>query len=370
MTAGLYIHFPFCQKKCAYCDFYSVEYEDSLVSSFVDSLCREIDLQSSFYDTLELTVDTVYFGGGTPSMLKANRIERLFGRIGRSFPLSGASEITVEVNPGTLSREMLRAYRETGINRLSVGIQSLDDAELRFLGRIHSAREAETLVREAQKLEFRNVGIDLIYAFPGHTIGSWKKTLKKAVSLNPAHVSAYALTWSDKTELGRKIAAGACALPEDDEISEMYLLCHDVLSDAGYEHYEISNFALPGFRCRHNEGYWTGAAYLGLGPSAHSFIAGRRSWNVSDVWAYIDVLSQGRFPGAGEEILDDGQRMLERLALGLRTQEGVAVSSLNGKQDFMADLADAGLAILRNGRLRLTARGFLLADEVAARLAC
>ena len=368
--AGLYIHFPFCKKKCAYCDFYSVEYEDSRVSSFVDSLCWEIDFQSSFYDTLELTMDTVYLGGGTPSLLKADQIERLLGRIGRSFLLSGESEITVEINPGTVSRETLRAYREAGINRLSVGIQSFDDSELRFLGRIHTAREAEALVRTAQRLGFHDVGIDLIYGFPGHSMGTWKKTIEKVVSLKPTHVSAYALTWSAKTAMGKKIARGVCVLPQDDEISEMYLLCPDALPGADYEHYEISNFALPGYRCRHNVGYWTGAAYLGLGPSAHSFIAGRRSWNVSDVWAYIDVLSQGRLPVAGEEILDSKQRTLEQLALGLRTQEGVSVGSLNGNRDFMADLVDAGLAILRNGCLRLTARGFLLADEVAVRLAC
>ena len=367
--AGLYLHFPFCQRKCSYCDFYSVEKTDDIIPQFLSALHQEIELRKGTWPHPEIEIDTIYFGGGTPSLLHADQIDALIQHITSSFTLSLKSEITLEANPDTLTPDKLRNFRVAGINRISIGVQSLDDAELNLLGRIHTSEQAEELVSAAQRAGFEEVGIDLIYGLPDQSIKTWLNTIKKAVSHSPTHISAYSLTWNESTLLGRIIESGKCSRPDETAVCEMYLSTHEILNDGGYEHYEISNFAKPGHRCRHNEGYWTGELYLGLGPSSHSFIDNKRLWNIPDVREYISVLSQNKLPIAGQEILDPEQRTLERIALGLRRREGIPVRNLSGKQHLITCLHESGLAFIRNGFLALTVKGLLLADEVTLQLA-
>jgi oxygen-independent coproporphyrinogen-3 oxidase len=284
------------------------------------------------------------------------------------FPVDLDAEVTMEVNPATVTAESLMQYRASGVNRLSVGVQSFDPGVLRCLGRIHTVDEGESLILSALHAGFDDVGIDLIYGIPDQSAVSWDATLSRSLSLNPSHISAYALSWSQATPLGRDIASGRYPRPDEKIVSDMYLLTHDRLTKGGYEHYEVSNFARPGYRCRHNEAYWTGEPYLGIGPSAHSYIQNRRFWNVPDVRRYINVLSQNRLPVAGQEDLNTGQRTLEQIALGLRRREGIALSRIVGR-DCVHSLVDAGLAMVQEGKVSLTANGFLLADEIALRLA-
>lgn len=366
--AGLYVHVPFCRNKCRYCDFYSEQQSDALVSSYLKALFHEIDLYADTYPPQGSSIGTVYIGGGTPTTLNPEQIGSFLRHLGMHYPVDSNAEITMEVNPGSISAESLVRYRESGVNRLSIGVQSFDPDVLRCLGRIHTADEGESLVLSAFQAGFDDVGIDLIYGIPNQSAVSWKTTLSKTLSLNLSHISAYALSWSQATPLGRDIASGRYPRPNEKTVSDMYLLAHDMLSNAGYEHYEISNFARPGHRCRHNEAYWTGEPYLGIGPSAHSFIENRRFWNVPDVRRYINVLSQHRLPVTDQEDLTAGQRTLEQIALGLRRREGIALDRIVGRE-CIPSLVHAGLAFVQEGRLSLTASGFLLADEIALRLA-
>ena len=284
------------------------------------------------------------------------------------YPVDSDAEITMEVNPGTVSAESLMEYRASGVNRLSIGVQSFDSDVLRCLGRIHTTDEGESLVLSALQTGFDDVGIDLIYGIPNQSAVSWETTLLRTLSLNLSHISAYALSWSQATSLGRDITSGRHPRPDEKTVSDMFLSAHDRLTKGGYEHYEISNFARPGHRCRHNEAYWTGVPYLGLGPSAHSFIRNRRSWNIRDVQQYITVLSQNRLPVAGEEELRIDQILTERIALSLRRSEGLPVTELHHKRDRLLPLIRARLGRIEEGRFRLSEKGFLLADAIALQL--
>lgn len=364
---GLYVHFPFCERKCPYCDFYSVEKGDQLIPKYLDAVVKEAELYADIFPHMKSNIQTVYFGGGTPSLLWPVQIETLLREFDKTFGFASEAEITIEVNPGTVTLQSLRGYRSAGINRISIGVQSFNANELRLLGRIHTADQAENAVFLSARAGFEDIGIDLIYGIPDQSITDWRKTLTKAVSLGLTHISTYALTWDVSTALGRAIEAGELPRPDEDTVSEMFLLADNVLSDNGYEHYEVSNFARPGYHCSHNEGYWTGQSYLGLGPSAHSFVENQRFWNVSDVHQYINVLSQNRIPVDRREILSARQRELEGITLGLRRQEGIAVDGMQ-QDDRMEGLVKEGFAVLHEGRIVLTSKGLLLADEIALHL--
>ncbi len=366
--AGLYVHVPFCRKKCRYCDFYSVHASDDMVGLYLNALFHEVYFYKGIYPPTGSSIGTIYIGGGTPTTLNPAQIGSLIRHVKTHYPVVSDAEVTMEVNPGSVTADLLMQYRASGVNRLSVGIQSFDPDVLRCLGRIHTADEAECVILSALQAGFDDVGIDLIYGIPNQSAVSWDATLSKALLLNPSHISAYALSWSQATPLGRDIASGRYPQPDEKTVSDMYLSAHERLTKGGYEHYEISNFARPGHRCRHNETYWTGEPYLGVGPSAHSYTKNRRFWNIPDVRRYINVLSQNRLPVAGQEDLNTGQRILEQIALGLRRQEGIALSCIVGR-DCVPPLVDAGLAIVQEGKVSLTANGFLLADEIALRLA-
>ncbi len=366
--AGLYLHIPFCRGKCSYCDFYSEGHSISLAPHLIQSIQAEMELVAEGAK-LPTSFRTLYFGGGTPSLLSPEAIGSLLESADRLFSLEEDAEISMEINPESVEKESLFKLFGAGINRASIGIQSLNRNDLQFLKRKHSLRESRNAVAWAKNAGFGNISIDLIFGIPGQTALSWCETLTEAVLLEPQHISAYQLTIHPGTPLGQAVNAGEVQPPGEDTVADMFLLAHDMLTAAGFEHYEVSNYALAGYRCRHNEGYWHSEPYLGFGPAAHTFTGKERSWNVPDVHRYIETLSRGKRPVAGRETLKPDQKRLERLSLGLRTCDGIAFRNLNGNAKKAEWIFKEGLAQIQNGRLFLSPRGFLLADEIALYLA-
>jgi oxygen-independent coproporphyrinogen-3 oxidase len=377
--ASLYFHIPFCEKKCLYCDFYSVETATAL-EDFLAALVREVAAYGEF-GTKE-PVETLFFGGGTPSLLSASQLERILDAVRSSFSVLPDAEITLEANPGTVNRDKLRAYREQGVNRLSFGIQSFHEEELRFLSRIHDRRQALAAVEDGRAAGFNNLSCDLIYALPGQTCEQWEATLRTALDLCPTHISAYALIVEEQTPLARMAAAGLVSPTPAEAEATLYEVTMACLERAGYEHYEVSSYAQSGYRCRHNLAYWSHKNYLGFGPSAHSFWhtpdwrEGRRWWNIANVRTYGERLRGGKLPVASEERLTGADLINERIFLGLRSdglrlsevKEDFRFAFLARQQELVRALTDEGLAILEAGTLRLTPRGYLLCDEIGARL--
>ncbi|HXG00221.1 MAG TPA: radical SAM family heme chaperone HemW [Bacteroidota bacterium] len=371
--ASLYLHIPFCEKKCLYCDFYSIE-NLSRTEDFLAALHHEIDLYARYAE--KESVETVFFGGGTPSLLSPGQLGDILSHLRRVFSVEGDAEITVETNPGTVTAEKLAAFRSLGVNRLSIGVQSFHDDELKFLSRIHDAAEAIRCIEYARCAGFDNVGIDLIYALPGQTLQRWQATLRRAVELQPDHISAYGLIVEDGTPLARMVHAGLLSPMPADEEAEFYEFTMAFLEAHGFEHYEVSNYARPGFRSRHNYNYWRHANYLGFGPSAHSFWkegnrVAWRWWNISNLSHYCSSLKGGMLPILQEETLDTVHLLEEEIFLGLRS-DGVRLERLrhdaSQTRSLVASLIDEGAAMIENGILRLTRKGYLLCDEIAARL--
>jgi oxygen-independent coproporphyrinogen-3 oxidase len=377
--ASLYFHIPFCERKCLYCDFFSVETSDAW-EDFIAALLREITAWRE-HGKREV-VETLFFGGGTPSLLSAPQLERILGAVHAVFSIATDAEITLEANPGTVDMEKLRAFRSLGVNRISFGVQSFNDDELRFLGRIHTRSQALAVLEEARAAGFDNLSLDLIYSLPGHTPQQWEATLRTALALQPAHLSAYSLIVEEGTPLAQMVKNGRVAPNSAETDAVLYELTMACLEREGYEHYEVSNYARPGFRCRHNFAYWSHKNYLGFGPSGHSFWhtpdwrEGRRWWNIADVRTYCEMLHQGKLPVASEERLAGVDLINERIFLGLRT-DGLRMGALqedfrfafHGRQQKLVHaLIEEGLAVSEKGTLRLTPRGYLLCDEIGERL--
>jgi oxygen-independent coproporphyrinogen-3 oxidase len=375
--ASLYVHVPFCVRKCVYCDFYSVE-SVSQMDSFLAALETEIGLSAA--TGTGSSFDTLYFGGGTPSLLGPARLERLMRRLRETFAIREDAEVTLEANPGTVTRETLRDYRSLGVNRLSIGVQSFDERELHFLGRIHNAGDALRCMGDAREAGFGNVSIDLIYSLPSQTQDAWDATLSRALALSPDHVSAYSLIVEDGTPLARMVSARLVSPNPVEAEAELYEHTMEVMRRAGYRQYEVSSYARPGFRSRHNSAYWSGAQYLGFGPSAHSFWrAGEESpplrWaNVSSLRMYIERIRRGEVPVAMREEVTPRQLCNERIFLSLRS-DGLDLRRLLGEFGLPEDrlalaraLVEEGSAVMEGGTLRLTPRGYLLCDEIAARM--
>ncbi len=363
---GLYLHVPFCQSKCHYCDFYSLA-DQSLVHAWLQALKQEITL----YLNRHALYDTLYLGGGTPSLLTTAHIQILFSLL-QVFRLTDDAEITLEANPDDVTPEKLRLWKELGVNRLSLGVQSLNEAELLFLGRRHTAAQALEALKWAREAGFDNLGVDLMYAQPGQTEAGWLATLKGALAWQPEHLSCYQLTIEANTPLGKKRAQGQIEPVSEEQQRAFFLLTAAYLEERGYLQYEISNYA-RGDRhiSRHNSKYWRHVPYLGLGPAAHSFDGSIRRWNVSSVEEYCRLLGEGRAPKAGEELLTATQRRLEALCLGLRTRQGVALADLNHfpqANQVLEGFCQAGLLKIRQGRARPTREGFLVADSLALML--
>jgi oxygen-independent coproporphyrinogen-3 oxidase len=364
---GLYVHVPFCGSKCLYCDFYS-ETRLSDLSAWLEALGQEMLI----YRGLFAPFDTLYIGGGTPTVLGEDQLGQLFEMTCRSFAFTGDPEITVEANPNDITAGKLAVLRECGVNRISLGVQSFDDHELSFLQRRHTACEAEQALELIGKSGIENLAVDLIYGIPGQTMEGWINSLEHAIAFRPAHVSCYQLTVAGGTPLHEMQGRGEVRMPGEDEGECFFLATEQCLGDAGYLHYEISNYARGETNVsRHNSKYWRHAPYLGLGPSAHSFREGRRWWNCRSVAGYCSALGEGRAPVSGEETLTPEQLELESLCLGLRTIGGVdneLLSSCDRRRALLAELLRSEYVRLEGRRVVPTTRGFLVADRLAAAL--
>ncbi|MGB2930501.1 MAG: radical SAM family heme chaperone HemW [Desulfobacterales bacterium] len=379
--AGLYIHIPFCVKKCPYCDFYSIT-DGSLHPAFMDALISEMRMTRD----PNLTFDTLYMGGGTPSVLDAKTIGKIIETARQSYEILPHAEITLEVNPGTVSLKQFEGYRCSGVNRINIGVQSFDPVNLHFLGRIHSSRDAHAAVTWAQKAGFENMGLDLIYGIPNQTKKSWLRDLKLAIESEPRHLSCYMLSFESGTPLCRDLQEDRLKPLAESQVCELFEATLEFLDDHGYVQYEISNFARastgsPGFtgdernRSRHNMKYWEFVPYIGLGPSAHSFLEPKRYWNCADVKKYIQDLETEKLPLAGEERLSMEQLMIEAVYLGLRQTKGVLIDVFDKKfgvnfkamfEEIIANLEARGLIVLSQNRCVLTSRGMLYLDSVAS----
>lgn len=367
---GLYVHIPFCPQHCPYCAFAVVTGYKALYDRYVEAVCRELRAWSHL--AARGPLHTVFFGGGTPSMLTPAQCQRLLDTIAATLGLAPEAEISLEANPSTADAAKFRALRQLGVNRLSLGVQAFDDADLRLLGRMHSAAEAERAYETARQAGFSNVNIDLMFGIPGGPRWHWQHTLQRTIALQPEHVSTYSLTIEEGTRFARRYHQGRLQPVSDDDDAWAYAHAMEVLAAAGYAQYEVSNFARPGFRSRHNWGYWHGAAYLGVGLAAHSFLDGHRRWNVPELQTYIDRLEAGQSPGAGEETIDAVTRRREEVWLQLRTCAGVACTSgeieaVRRLPKFQG-LLQAGLVQVEAGRIRLTPAGFAVADAIGVEL--
>jgi oxygen-independent coproporphyrinogen III oxidase len=371
---GLYIHIPFCERKCIYCDFYSIERTEQ-IDAFVNALLSEIRLVAESVGN-DPAFTSVFFGGGTPSLLKPEQFEEIVSALRSSFNIRTDAEFTLETNPGTITVETLRSYRKTGANRISIGIQSFQEDELSFLGRIHNAKQAGAAVRYAREAGFDNINIDLIYSLPGQTEQTLRYSLGRALDLSPDHISAYSLTFEPETPLYRMLQSKQIQPLPEEEDAALFELTVDVLGSAGYEQYEVSNYARTGRRCRHNLTYWSHDEYVGFGPSAHSYVNGRRYWNLRSLTRYLEELKIHRLPVAGEEILTGEQIAGETIFLGLRA-DGLDLRKL--RSEFGVDLSVSrarqieeflreNMIMLNNDRLRVTRKGRIYADLIAREL--
>lgn len=361
--SGLYVHIPFCRTKCPYCDFYSIASPD-LIPTYLKALEQEARLYRNQFSAF----DTLYLGGGTPSLLTGAQIASLAKRVRRHFSFASETEFTLEANPDDISREKLRLWRDLGANRLSLGAQSFNEAELTFLKRRHTAAQTLAALSLIRAAGFENLGLDLIYGLPGQTPDAWLRTLEQALACAPEHLSCYQLTMAPGTPLSRRAARGQVALPDEEAQRTLFLLTCEFLEDRGYLQYEVANFARgEEYFCRHNLNYWQRLPYLGLGPAAHSYQGGRRWWNHRGLAGYAVALAAGRAPLAGREALTPEQVRLETLYLGFRTREGVdleVIESQSGWGPVLSRLQAAGLLRLTNGRVAATPRGLVVADRL------
>ncbi|HKU74475.1 MAG TPA: radical SAM family heme chaperone HemW [Pyrinomonadaceae bacterium] len=371
-AAGLYLHIPFCSSRCSYCDFATGLYKDELAESYVRALVADIRSSRYFGDS----VDTIYFGGGTPSLLAPSQLELILATLHDCFKVDSKSEITLEINPGSVNEEKLRAFRSLGVNRASFGAQTFDDSELAKLGRSHTSADTLNTFNELRNVGFENVSFDLIAGLPGQTLTGWQRNISLALYLNPEHLSFYLLEVHSGTPLAEHIRRGIQPEPDDDLAGVMYEWMLEQAADAGYEHYEISNLCRPGFHSRHNVKYWTGEPYYGFGCSAHSYDGATRRWsNHRDVLKYVTVIESGESPVVDEQQLSQSDMRAEAVFLGMRLMHGVDL--LRYQESFGVDLRDehredldrfckAGLLELDGDLIRLTRTGALLSNEVFA----
>jgi len=370
--SGLYIHIPFCISKCGYCDFYSVE-DTTLTDTFIEALLSEIELTASQFD-INNQFDTLYIGGGTPSILDTRQISVIINTISKSYQLDTDSEITIEVNPGSVDRQQLKEISELGINRISIGVQSFHNKELNILERSHSVVDALKTIENCRQNGLNNINLDLIFALPDQSIDDWQFSLKKALSFMPEHLSIYNLTYEKETPFFKYLMEGHFHRQDENMEIEFYNTAHNLLTDSGYDHYEVSNYARSEiYYSRHNYKYWQHIPYLGFGPSAHSFWNNSRWANVRSVKNYISKLNQNKLPRSFKEELETHQLISEHIFLSLRTYQGIFLSDfeqyfgidfLNKFVTETKELIDNKLAIIKNGYFKLTEKGMLVCDEI------
>lgn len=369
MTAGVYLHIPFCKSRCSYCDFATDVYRSAdAVERYVDALVKEIGL----FKTAGIEADTIYFGGGTPSLLTSDQVERILTAVRSKFAISPDAEVTMEMNPATVTPATLAAYRRLGINRASFGVQTFDDTELKRLARGHDAQDARDTLRMLREAGFDNISFDLIAGLPRQTLTDWERNLDEALSLAPEHLSLYLLEIHEGTPLAEQIRSERQPLPDESLAADMFELMLDRVQGAGFGQYEISNFSKPGRESRHNSKYWTLDAVFGFGVSAHSFDGHERYANERDTAAYVNLIEK---LGSAEDYREQTDVASEFAFLGLRLNRGIDLADYKKcfghdlRERYAEDLerlTDAGLIELENGTLRLTRRGMLYSNEVFA----
>ncbi|MFW5701448.1 MAG: radical SAM family heme chaperone HemW [Bacteroidota bacterium] len=371
--AGIYVHIPFCERKCRYCDFYSIT-DESLIPDYSGLIIKEIAIAAS--DHPKFAADSVFIGGGTPSMLPAESIAAIIDSLRSNFEINTKSEISIETNPGTLTPQQLEAYQRTGINRLSVGVQSFADQELAFLGRIHDSRQAIKSINKIKNSGFTNFNLDLIFGIPGQSIDSWNRTLDTAIEFGAPHISAYGLIYEPGTPLTRDLEAARFEPADEDIEAQLYHLLVEKLAAAGLWQYEVSNFAKPGLECRHNLNYWSGGDYLAFGPAAHGYTRGERYWNYPNLHEYAEAVRSGRAPVAGSEIPSENDRLIEYVMLNIRQgrldierlARELPTESAQELDPIINALQKEGKIFIEDYMIRLTTDGYLVSDEIAIRI--
>lgn len=370
---AIYIHIPFCDHKCIYCDFYSIINYDN-VSSYLNALIKEIEIRGEEYSS-DRKVISIFFGGGTPSFMEPEYIGRIIEAMRENFVVADDVEITLETNPGTVDEKKLKKFLSAGINRISIGIQSFNDDELKFLTRIHNSETAVATVHSAEKAGFKNISIDLIFNLPNQTKELWQSNLEKAVGLPITHISAYSLILEKGTILNKMVLDGKVTMQDSDHDADLYEMTIDYLFKNKFEQYEVSNFCLPGFECKHNNAYWRYKEYLGFGTSAHSFVNGKRWWNYSSLNFYLEKMKTVN-PVAGEETLTSEQIHEEYFMLAMRSK-GLDINEykncfgndwLEKKKDEINKYAADGFLVIENNFIKFTSQGYALCDEIIAKL--
>ncbi len=375
MNVGIYIHIPFCKSRCIYCGFYSTTNKE-LKERYVDALIREIHMRKDDFARLGTSLSpsstsTVYFGGGTPSSLSVCDIERIVGALESTFN-GTPSEVTLEMNPDDVTKDYIKAVRQMGINRISMGIQTFDDSRLQFIRRRHNASQAEKAVMTIREEGIHNVSIDLMFGFPNQTMDEWVTDIDKAIALHPTHISAYSLMYEEDTPLFHMLQKGEINQIDDETSLAMYTELINRLTANGYEHYEISNFAMPGYRSVHNSSYWHDTPYLGFGAAAHSYNKDTRSWNIPDLKKYIESIESGVLPSESE-VIDADTHYNDLITTALRTREGLNLDDLPQKYREYA-LVNARKSISEHlleatdSHIRLTREGLFVSDMVMSEL--
>ena len=372
---GLYIHIPFCKSRCTYCAFYSTTAEQ-MKQAYVDAVCREMELRNAIYEkegkNIGQTIATVYLGGGTPSQLSPTQLQQLFDAIARHYDVSDDAEITIECNPDDVTEAFAELLQSLPVNRVSMGAQTFDDDRLQFIHRRHTSEQVTTAIQRLRKKGIHNISIDLMYGFPDETLEEWEYDIQQALALNVEHISAYALTYEEGTPLYRLQEEGKVKEIDEERSLAMYDRLIDRLQEAGYEHYEISNFSRKGWRSRHNSSYWQLVPYIGIGAAAHSYDGRQRQWNIADINSYINHIQQGIVP-AEEELLDKDSRYNDHVMLALRTCEGLDLSTLDSdERSYCEETAKKfvldGLLVKTDNHLRLSRKGLFVSDMIMSEL--
>ena len=362
---GAYLHIPFCRQRCHYCSFNTGPYRPAAMERFLRALLGEIDLVGDAAWASDVAIGTVFVGGGTPSLLEAEELESILDRLRKRFAVAPTAEATVECNPESLTRDRAEGYRLAGVNRLSLGVQSLDDNLLVRLGRLHSATEARRAFDAARAAGFDNLSVDLMYGLPGQDLALWERTVSEILAWRPEHLSAYGLTLDEGS---RWAGEGVAGLPDEDTVTAEYWALARLAREAGYEHYEISNYARDGFRSRHNQVYWRAEEYVAFGPGACGFLGDRRYGNVKPVERYCAMVEAGNLPLGTHETLTPAQRKAEKVILGLRLSDGVPLAWLEDRRPLIDTWRSLGLLEVDGGRCRLTEAGMLLSDTLFVQL--
>ncbi len=368
--SALYIHIPFCDHKCIYCDFYSIITSDN-ISSFLQSLKKEIKYYGENYSSNRI-ITSIFFGGGTPSLMQPEYLEEIISSIAENFTVSAEAEITMETNPGTVDKEKLRKFRSSGINRISIGVQSFNDDELKFLTRVHNSSTAVETLHIASEVGFENISLDLIFNLPKQTKQIWLSNLKQAIQLPIKHISTYSLILERGTILNKMVLDGKVKMQSDDHDADLYETTIDFLTQNGFYQYEVSNFTKPGYECKHNNAYWQYKDYLGLGTSAHSFVDGKRWWNYSSLKRYINEIDTNGNAVANHEELSPEEFHNEYVMLALRSA-GIKLNNykntfgnnwLTKNYTYLKKLENENFILFDDSNIKLTKKGYAVCDEI------